>query len=526
MIPRLRVGVLIVCIFLATTLFLGRSRINQQFTTSQPVEPQSYQSDADRYAEQSDYATSVASPEGCPSTAEWLRELAGSPDIRFPLRYARRDIVIRENTDLERTSITKLNERLVPDFQKIGSPESPELDGKRCLAPLTLEVPPIQRNINASHILFGTATTVDRLDASVPFFQRWLANTGARLIVDVKGNDDKPADPKAMGELEHRMRGLGMAVTLVKPFEKKGSNVQRYFSLIKSLYKHKDEETKWYAFIDDDTFFTSMAGLIPRLAQYDHRKRWYLGAVSEEWWTVAQYGWIAMGGGGIFLSPPMIEILNAVYSDCRRSNEGIFGDHQIHECIERHTDTHLTQFEGLHQVDLHGDRSGALESGRQILSFHHWKEGYWSEDGAGPDNIRHPRWFPMDAMSLVSDVCGDTCFLQRWQFGKDTLLTNGYSIAVYPKGHLKNLELFKAEKTWVTPNQVEGSKNTGYDHYLGPLRPALKLDEEKIHYRFMDAKSTKEGGIRQYFRHLGKDGEMDSLIELHWIREGSSNTAS
>ena len=171
-----------------------------------------------------------------------------------------------------------------------------------------------------------------------------------------------------------------------------------------------------------------------------------------------------------------------------------------------------------------GDRSGVFESGRQILSLHHWKEGYWSENGAGLDAIRHSRWFPMDTMSLVSSLCGDTCFLQRFQFGNDTLLTNGYSIAVYPKQKLDELPLFQMERTWVTPQHVE-SLNDGYDHYLGPLRPSLELDVEKVHYRFMDAKLLDGGGVRQYYRHLGKDGQLDSLVELRWTVETERNVS-
>lgn len=481
----------------------------------------------DLYAEKSDYAPSGVSQTGeCIEQAEWLTELADSPDIKFPIKYARRDIIVREQPGLERSSLLKLDEKLFPAFQKIVSPEKSDLDPKSCLPPLHLDVPPFERELDASHVLFGAATTVQRAEASIPFLMRWLSSTGARLILDVKGNDDKPANTKDMASLERRMRELGLAVTLISAVEKKGDNVQRYFSLVKTLYKYKDEKTKWVGFIDDDTFFTSMSGLLSRLHTFEHQKEQYLGAVSEEWWTVCQYGWIAMGGGGIFLSIPLLELLDRNYADCKKKATRTFGDHRIAECIERHTDTRLTHLDGLHQIDLHGDRSGVFESGRQTLSLHHWKEGYWSEDGSGPDAIRHPRWFPLDTMSLVSNVCGDTCFLQRWQFGKDTLLTNGYSIAMYPKGHLKSLELFKMEKTWVTPINVEDSLNNGYDHYLGPLRPALKLEKEKIHYRFMDAKLTKEGGVRQYFRHLGKDGEINELIELHWTKEDAQTSAN
>lgn len=131
----------------------------------------------------------------------------------------------------------------------------------------------------------------------------------------------------------------------------------------------------------------------------------------------------------------------------------------------------------------------------------------------------------MEKMSYASDICGDTCFLQRFQFSNDTLLTNGYSIAIHPKANLDALPLFKMERTWVTPARIKDTLNDGYDHYLGPLRPALELDREKIHHRFMDAKLT-EDGLRQYYRHVGKDGDLDSVIELRWTVGSGLNSSS
>lgn len=318
------------------------------------------------------------------------------------------------------------------------------------------------------------------------------------------------------------MRDLGLAVTLLGPLDSKDGPLERYFSLVKILYANRDKKTRWLGFIDDDTFVTSMSALVSALDKYDHTQLRYLGALSEEWWTVILYGLIGMGGAGIFLSVPLAEIVDANHDECKKNSRMTFGDHKIYECIERYTKTPLTSLPGLYQIDIHGDRSGLFESGRQILTLHHWKEGYWDENGEGPDGIRHQRWFPMDHMSLVTDVC-DRCYLQRWQFGADTILSNGYSISLYPKGALstkknKQLRLDKMEYTWVTPMKVEDSFNEGWDHYLGPLRPPLKLEEEKIPYRFL-AGVKVDGGVRQYYRHLGKDGDMDTVVELFWIRE-------
>ena len=454
----------------------------------------------------------------CHSNLEWLKEL----DIPFPVKYARRDIFIRSNPQAQRSSITKINETLFRDTQVVDPHQGNTTGLTHCIPPLALDVPAYSpTHQNASHILFGLASTLDRLSASLPFFQRWLAHTHARLIVIVSPPDGQKPDLPRMDEMQTHMRDLGMDVTLIEPPNYKHSFVERYFSLVKVLYESRDANTKWLAFIDDDTFVTSMSALVSALSKYDHTQPHYLGALSEEWWTVVLYGLIGMGGGGIFLSLPLAAIVAANTDDCHKNSRMTFGDHKIYECIVRHTDTRLENLPGLYQIDIHGDRSGIFESGRQILTLHHWKEGYWDEHGEGPDGIRHPRWFPMDEMSLVADIC-DTCYLQRWQFGTDTILSNGYSISTYPTGFLSKPDnqtrLDQMERTWVTPVVVEGSNNDGWDHYVGPLRRKLTLEEEKIPYRFLKGVGV-DGGVRQYYRHLGREGEMDTLVELFWIRE-------
>ena len=464
----------------------------------------------------------------CQGNFDWLNEL----DIPFPVKYARRDIVVRSNPSAQRESITKIDGPLFADL-KIVEPgkDSNESESSLCSEPLLLDVPAFaDAPVDASHIIFGAATTLGRLEASLPFFERWLAHTNARLFVVVTESNGKAPKLEYMDGLQSRMRGLGLAATLVKPVNRKDGPLERYFSLIKILYANRDEKTRWLGFIDDDTFVISMSALVSALDKYDHTQLWYLGALSEEWWTVILYGLIGMGGAGIFLTVPLAEILYANHEECKRNSRMNFGDHKIYECIERYTKTPLTSLPGLHQIDIHGDRSGVFESGRQLLTLHHWKEGYWDEKGKGPDAIRHSRWFPMDQMSLVADLC-DTCYLQRWQFGQDTILSNGYSISTYPKGALKStkthpLRLDKLEYTWVTPVKVEGSENKGWDHYLGPLRPPLKLEEEKIPFRFLTAIKV-DGGVRQYYRHLATDGgDVDAVVELFWIREDAWKSTS
>lgn len=295
MIPRFRIaGVALIFVIFATTLFHGPFSLRERLTGgTADAPPATHGLDEGKASED---PPPEPLPDACPDHLDWLRdELADSPDIRFPLRYARRDIIVRPTAGLERASVTNVNECLLPDFQEISSPDGCELKEEQRLPSLYLEVPSFSTHVDASHILFGASTTLDRLDASIPFFQRWLANTGARMIVIVIGNDDATPDPQAMEDLQNRMRELGMLMTLIKPLNKKDNGIERVFSLIRVLHENRDESTKWFGLIDDDTFFTSMSALVSRLAEFDPQKRWYLGAVSEEWWTVVLYGWIAMG---------------------------------------------------------------------------------------------------------------------------------------------------------------------------------------------------------------------------------------
>lgn len=451
----------------------------------------------------------------CSKRLNLLRNLT----IDFPVKYSRREIVVRPTPGAKRASITKINELLFPEFQTIDLTDDIRVDLKTCLDPLVLDIPlTTEQPWDASHLIFGMSTTLNRLEQSIIFLQRWLPRTQARLFVLVVGPDDTAPNGRKMTEMESRMRSLEMNVTIVKPLDKTDGMPERYFSLIKLMYAHRDSNTQWISLIDDDTFFPSMQSLTQILGAHEPDKDWYIGGMSEEWWTVARYGMMGFGGAGIFLSIPLASVLDANYEDCKQRSGSGSGDVRVMECVYWHTNTKLTHLPGLYQIDLHGDRSGLFESGRLALSLHHWKEGWWDEGGYGS-------WFPMHKMHLVSDVCGD-CFLQRWQFGTDMILSNGYSIAAYPGKDLnqkKNgIDLEKIEHTWLTPAVVEGSLNKGFDHYVGPGRPMLELEKEKIQYRFLDAIAI-DGGVAQFYIHLGVDGELDTLVELFWIVEGVFN---
>ena len=445
----------------------------------------------------------------CHDRLDWLAGL----DLTYPIRYAHRDIILNFSSTAQRASITKLDTFLFPDFQTIDLTKKSDVHLEHCENPLLLDVPEFTPDTkDASHIIFGISTTLDRLHDSIPQLLRWLPQTHAKLfaiVIESEQHDDVKAvdaDPKQKAELQSQLRGLGMDITLLEPLDLQDSFSEKYFSLLEIMYSNRNENTLWISFMDDDTFFPSMPALISMLSKYDAREQYYVGGLSEEWWAVTHYGLMGFGGAGIFLSLAMTEVLHQHYQYCKESSSASAGDIRIMECIYSLSETKLTNVRDLHQIDVHADLSGIFESGHMPLSLHHWKPG-----------AAVPQGYNLPMMHLVADVCGD-CFLQRWQFGADMVLTNGYSVAIYPKGDLEGVDINKMEETWDPTPEVEGSNNHGTDHSLGPTRRKLLLDEEKIQYILIDS-VVVEGGLKQSYLHPGINGDIDSLLEIIWLKD-------
>ena len=453
--------------------------------------------------------------EPCPDRLEWLDRL----NLTYPIRYAHRDIVSRPTSKAKRDPVSKVEDDLFPETQTIDLSDNPKVELQHCKDPLILEVPTFPRDpVDASQVIFGISTTIKRLEDTIPQLMRWLPHTNAKLfVIIIEAGEDKEESPwvaanqTQVAELQTKMRGLGLDVTLVEPLRKQDIFAERYFSLAEVMYTNRGPDTEWITLIDDDTFFPSIPSVLSMLAEYDSNEQFYIGALSEDWWSVVHYGMMGFGGAGIFLSIAMAESIHNNYNHCRADSRSSAGDIRIMECIIYNTNAKLTNVPELHQIDVHGDLSGIYESGRMPLSLHHWK-------GGGPDN----KGYNLPTMHLVADVCGD-CFLQRWQFGKDTLLSNGFSISVYPKGDLDGMDFDKLEETWDAPSIVEDSINRGTAHSLGPTRRKEIMEEEKVQYRLMDS-VVIDGGVRQTYLHPGVDGDIDTVLELVWV-QGKSGDA-
>jgi len=413
-------------------------------------------------------------------------------DLTEVVSYSRRCVQPKWTSKTDRHAITKLAGPLITHKTVINLTSCASTDLGPC-DPLPLEVPYPYPKQKHPQILFGVSTTYERLQGALPEFAHWLSGSGATLVALIVNGEPENRPGKDLAGLEKVFADSGITLKALTPQNKTLTAAQNHFAILADLMDEVSMETKWLGLVDDDTFFPSWHNLNAELSRHDHSKPMWLGALSEDFDSIKTWGFMAYGGAGVFLTVPLARQLVPHIQACLSEATLHTGDTILRDCIHDHTTTKLTIVPGLYQHDLYGDLSGFYESGVRPLSVHHWKTWYKE---------------PIPKMAAITSLCGD-CFLQRWQFGSDTLLANGYSVSQYKRG-LASYDLTQMEGTW-------SQSGREFDFSLGPLRPALG-EEEKTSYRLKEFIVERNGNMRQIYIHKGdffKD-EMDSVFELVW----------
>ncbi|KAL2007567.1 hypothetical protein VTN00DRAFT_9005 [Thermoascus crustaceus] len=437
---------------------------------------------------------------------------ATAPPLPFPAWLVRKNYTrayFRPHHVSPRTEFSSLEDIEVPVL-----PEFRALDrGVRLAAENadpTLPCPPvIDVDVAAdldveetSKIIFGLATTVDRLDRLLPSLLYSFGDSKAAIIVLVPESEDD------LSKQETYFRTRGLDVTI------KSSPLDftaRYFGLVEAFAEHIRTErpnTTWVSWIDDDTFFPSLAHIAEQLKLFDPTKKHYIGSLSEASWQVDTFGHIAFGGAGVFVSVPLLNVLTTVYDECQSWGEQP-GDQKLGQCIERFGNTPLTLWPSLYQMDMKGEVDGVYESGRRIDSLHHWNS-----------------WYTKDVvkMSAVAAAAGRRSVLRRWVFDQEEIinnttgastrsfwvLTNGYSIVKYTYNENTPddaINFDHTEKTWEEDPR-------GYEARLGPLRPKDQEGIVKERWLLSDAIIVGDN-VHQFYSREEEWGH--SIIEIVWL---------
>lgn len=416
-----------------------------------------------------------------------------APDVSCDLDYDKLASmnVLKVAQYTRREIILDMTDEPVPYTQWLDQPllEEPRgtegaADGCSIPAPVSLRVPQPPKLADASHIDFGVATSVERLNESLDAFAHWAGYSRARIFAliepDLSGTGIRDVKVKADA------LGINLHIT-----ESDDDYLNRYFALIPLLKENTRETTQWGCIIDDDTFFLSMSRLVDALAKYDHTTSMYIGGLSESIPQIAAFGMIGFGGAGVFLSKPLLEEITNVYDKC--SAMDFTGDRRIAICVYRYTQTRLTVDHRLRQLDLMHDASGFFESGREPpLTVHHWKSWFHAD---------------MPKLAVVSELCGDSCLLRKWHFGDGWILTNGFSVIKYYAD--PDQDDIAMEQTWDPHN---GADDESYLHELGPLR---RKDEHKQTFQLQEAIHEQNGRVTQWYI-MRDERKGDQVLELSW----------
>lgn len=413
-------------------------------------------------------------------------------DLTAPISYARLHIDVKDTKWYHRRGNDSAAKELgvaIPSPRQLSEEDGALVaaEHETCSNRTALTIPAQSKTpADASNIVFGVATTIERLDASLSAFSHWAGHTGAKIFALVEHED------VSAGHIAVILRDaadLGIDLEIARQSLSQGaSDGDRYFALTKHLYEHQPQSKHaWAAFIDDDTFFLSMQALLQQLEQYDAAEPQYVGGLAEDLRQLLNFGYMAYGGGGVFVSMPLLAQVYEHFDECDATQfEG--GDRRLAACIYEHTTTKLSWVPGLHQTDLHGDPSGFYEADReQPLSVHHWKS--WNEvDVVG--------------LSAVASICEPACLLQRYRFSDGWFLVNGFSIFKYSE-HYEADDIVMEETWWDAGD---------YGHSLAPLHPK---DNGKVSYR-LEGDVVEEGLVRQYYVQRQDSG--DGVVEVVWQR--------
>lgn len=426
--------------------------------------------------------------------------------------YQRHCIRAKETRGLGRERLIQLPQELLSDPEAAGSAfdvDAAVKEGGKSLFPpcdeaLTVEVPDFSSHAdaNTSSLMLGVATTLKRIEDSLPTFSRWLSNSGTPLLVLLVDQTDLEDKRKEVERTKSLAMQLNIEIIL-EPYHhvfEHDSEGLKNFGLATALDKHRRPETQWFGIIDDDTFFLSLQRMVEALAPYDPEKQWYIGALTEGHTRVSEEGFKAWGGAGFFISPPLMRTLAENAVQCIPLDK-FFGDILWRDCIIEVTSptVPLTEMRGLNQMDLWKDISGWYEAGfNPILTVHHWKSWHF---------------FPIAVSHIVTDVAGPDALLQRYQFGNSTVLTNGYSVVEYPAG-LPDLNLVELTMT-EDVNVKRPPERLEFHHSMGRTRPALEPGKEKVSWRFKHAVKTADDTVRQFYVKEESNSDI-SVIEIDW----------
>lgn len=284
-----------------------------------------------------------------PSRNELSIELSSS------IIYSRRCIKPRFSSTVDRQAIVNISEPLIGTDQvtlHLDEKESPAKSLPKC-TPIELSVPsPYNARRKYPDLIFGMATTYDRLSEALSSIAHWCSGGGSKLIVIVDDWDDGNAHQVLQLLQEYRESGIEAEFT--RRLQKSHTTSQSHFMVLTKMVEESGDETKWFGLLDDDTFFPHLQPLSDALGRLDNTADMYVGALAEDFGSIQNFGLMAYGGAGAYLSAHLARKLGGPEQAeaCIREATPDFGDVILRDCVYHHSKAKFTWLPGLFVVSL------------------------------------------------------------------------------------------------------------------------------------------------------------------------------
>lgn len=378
------------------------------------------------------------------------------------------------------------------------------------------------KSYDASELVFGITTTTDKVmdreGALLRSWTRWLTNghgksNGASLVLMLD-----QADEDEVKEIERLLRTNGVDAQVFATGEPM-SLTSRYHELahlLKSfgavLSSSGGAIKRWYALVEDDVFFPDISYLQHRLASYRTDEEVYIGLPSEQddWEpTRSNATTTTYGGGAIFLTRPALDTLSNLscfdMPELRDRFHAKRWDVLLKGCFAWNSDVKMNVLPGFYSPDIETVRLDvdAYETGIRPLVLHN------PLDRHGMDvNVAH----------LVTNVC-DACFMQRYEFHDNWVLTVGVSITE----HFDAIKYSPKNSEAMTDNMATDQSSMSHEVIIddaGVDRTELIWTENRRVWKFADSVMSDDGAVWQAYidKAVGEAGpeNIDSVIILVW----------
>ncbi|KAM0810696.1 hypothetical protein AB5N19_11046 [Seiridium cardinale] len=441
-----------------------------------------------------------------------------------------------------RNSMTDVRLRFMShDFRRVRpGDEGLELHAEKAIQlPISQSATPDQ--VSAASLIFGISTSYSRLtysnDSLVKDWARWLTDgkgrtNGASLVLNLHQGSNAE-----ISYLNTKLRELGIDA-IVLASDESSDVTTRYIDLMHMLSRRSDELSKegkgrkFIALVDDDIFFPSLGKLLGKLEKFNSKQEAYIGIPSERSdWTIENNITMTYGGGAVFFTLPMADKLAELpclkkegdHAGELKPREDAYWDEHLYKCVSQHTEDNLYVLPSFYvpEDDYHGLRTG-FEGGVQPLALHHYRH-------------RH-RFEPWKA-HMVTSLCGENCFLQRFWFKDSWILVNGHTISHYPDGvevvPLKKSSLLVTQQAREKERTVQIAKRLVIDPVDGrEERKAVSWTGVKQTWRLLDARMTDDGEVWQaYIKRRGSPvsyGDEDDRLPDDTVhrQEGPSDVDS